>query len=77
MQLENGCTLLDTGIQKECTLDLVHLPACGGGMQILDMQIFVKTLTGKILSLDVRDSDTIASVRSKVQDKEGISIKQQ
>jgi len=36
-------------------------------------QIFVKTLTGKTITLDVALSDTIADVKAKIQDKEGIS----
>ncbi len=35
------------------------------------MQIFLKTLTGKTISLDVESNDTIASVRDKMFDKEG------
>ena len=41
------------------------------------MQIFVKTLHGKVITLDVESSDTIASLKSKVQDKEGIPPNQQ
>ena len=33
------------------------------------MQIFVKTLTGKRVSLEVEPSDTIESVKAKIQDK--------
>ena len=69
-QLEDDLTLSDYSIHKESTVELIlrlHR----------NMQIFVRTQTGRTITLDVEPSYSIYDVKNQIQKKEGIPPEQQ
>merc|ERR1712159_307765 len=68
-KLEDGRTLDDYNVRNESTLDLIQESGA--------MSIFIKTLTGKTITIRADGTTTVEGLRVKIQDKEGIPPDQQ
>ena len=71
-RLEDSQILSDYKIQSESTVHLL-LRLRGGG----PLQLYLKTLTGRTLTIDVQDSDSVETLKAKVQELEGTAVDQQ
>ena len=71
LELKDGRALFDYDIKKDMTIMLVLRLRAG-------MSIFIKTLTGKTITIEVKLTDSIESIKSKkIQVKEGIPSDEQ
>lgn len=71
-ELEEGNTIADYNIPKYADLKLFNLRKDPD-----KYQIFIKTMTGKVKSMEIKSSDTILDIKKKIEFEEGIPVYQQ
>jgi len=76
-ELENGRKLNSYEIKDGSILDLIPLVVASPTTTPTGMLLFVKTLTGKTLTLNIDPLDTIRDLKNQIKLKEGLPISQQ
>ena len=71
VQLEDDNTLSYYNIQDKSTVQLIPCSRDGG------MNVYIKSLTGRTVTLEVDPADSIRHLKQKYQDKEGVPVDQQ
>ena len=79
-ELEGVCKLSECGIGDGCNLDLIisqpAVLAIRGGENTTGV-LFVKTLTGKTVMVEVNSTDTVLALKEQIQVKEGVAVDHQ
>ena len=76
-ELDNGRTLNSYEVKDGSVLDLIPFVVASPATTPTGMLLFVKTLTGKTLTVNIDPLDTIRDLKNKIKEKEGLPISQQ
>jgi len=71
-KLQDQDLISNHNIQKDSKILLVSPSAAASTASVREMQIFVKNLDGKTITINIKPTDTIKQLKSKVQEKVGV-----
>lgn len=80
-ELEDKCKLTECGITNGCNLDLILSESTLSGLLRKTVPskavLFVKTLTGKTIMVEVSPTDTVLAMKEQIQAQEGVDVNHQ